>query len=81
MVGGDAESFARAQPVLEVIGSNAVHVGKSGDGQRVKLVNQIPCDSHHLGALRSTGLRSSSWLGLRQNSRRRLWWCRKQLDA
>ena len=41
MVGGDAESFARAQPVLEVIGSNAVHVGKSGDGQRVKLVNQI----------------------------------------
>ena len=41
MVGGTDEAFDRAKPVFEVIGSNAVHVGKSGDGQRVKLVNQI----------------------------------------
>lgn len=41
MVGGEETAFTRAVPIFEVIGSNAVHVGKSGDGQRVKLVNQI----------------------------------------
>ena len=41
MVGGSAEAFTRATPVFDIIGSSAVHVGGSGDGQRVKLVNQI----------------------------------------
>jgi len=41
MVGGDAEHLARARPALEVMGRTITHVGGVGDGQTVKLVNQI----------------------------------------
>jgi len=41
MVGGSAESFARALPVLQAMGKNIVHVGEHGAGQMVKLVNQV----------------------------------------
>lgn len=41
MVGGDAEAFQRALPILQAMGSKVVHVGDSGSGQRMKLANQI----------------------------------------
>lgn len=41
MVGGDAEAFQRALPILQAMGSKVVHVGESGSGQRMKLANQI----------------------------------------
>lgn len=41
MVGGDAEQVARARPVFEAMGKAITHVGGHGDGQMVKLVNQI----------------------------------------
>jgi 3-hydroxyisobutyrate dehydrogenase len=41
MVGGDAGAFERARPVLEAMGQTITHVGPSGAGQMVKLVNQI----------------------------------------
>jgi 2-hydroxy-3-oxopropionate reductase len=41
MVGGDAEAFAAAKPVLEVLGRTIVHVGPSGAGQTVKAANQL----------------------------------------
>ena len=41
MVGGDAEQFARATPALEAMGKTITHVGETGAGQTVKLVNQI----------------------------------------
>jgi 3-hydroxyisobutyrate dehydrogenase len=41
MVGGEAEQFERAMPVFEAMGKTITHVGRSGDGQTVKLVNQI----------------------------------------
>jgi 3-hydroxyisobutyrate dehydrogenase len=41
MVGGEAETFERARPVLEAMGQTITHVGASGAGQTVKLVNQI----------------------------------------
>ncbi len=41
MVGGDAEAFARAQPVLQQLGKHISHVGGPGAGQSVKLVNQL----------------------------------------
>ena len=41
MVGGDAAALDRARPVLEAFGKTVVHVGPSGSGQLVKLVNQI----------------------------------------
>lgn len=41
MVGGRAGDFARAQPVLAAMGKTITHVGESGAGQTVKLVNQV----------------------------------------
>jgi len=41
MAGGDGAQFERARPVLEAMGKTITHVGGSGAGQMVKLVNQI----------------------------------------
>ena len=41
MVGGGAEQFERAMPVFEAMGKTITHVGDTGAGQTVKLVNQI----------------------------------------
>ena len=41
MVGGSAESLERAMPVLQTMGQRITHVGPSGAGQTVKLVNQV----------------------------------------
>ncbi|MBN1993169.1 MAG: NAD(P)-dependent oxidoreductase [Anaerolineae bacterium] len=49
MVGGEAETFERALPVLQAMGQKITHVGSSGAGQTVKLVNQILVVSTMLG--------------------------------
>jgi 3-hydroxyisobutyrate dehydrogenase len=49
MVGGEADTFAQALPVLEAMGKKITHVGASGAGQTVKLVNQILVVSTMLG--------------------------------
>jgi 2-hydroxy-3-oxopropionate reductase len=41
MVGGSAEAFDRARPVLNAVGKTVVHVGPSGSGQTVKAANQL----------------------------------------
>lgn len=41
LVGGDEEEFARARPVLELLGYKVAHCGPVGYGQRMKLVNQF----------------------------------------
>ncbi len=41
MVGGPAEAFERALPILQHLGSNVVHVGSSGAGQICKACNQL----------------------------------------
>jgi 3-hydroxyisobutyrate dehydrogenase-like beta-hydroxyacid dehydrogenase len=41
MVGGATEAVERAGPVLQVLGKHIIHVGESGAGQAVKLVNQL----------------------------------------
>ncbi|MGW0020851.1 NAD(P)-dependent oxidoreductase [Rhodococcus sp. NPDC003382] len=38
-LGGDADAVERATPVLRSYGDPVLHVGKAGNGQRVKLVN------------------------------------------
>ncbi len=44
MCGGSEAAFERAQPLLEAMGRNIVHVGtRSGDGQRTKMINQLLC--------------------------------------
>jgi 3-hydroxyisobutyrate dehydrogenase len=39
MVGGAAEQFARARPLLETMGSLIAHVGEIGQGEMLKLIN------------------------------------------
>ncbi len=41
MVGGAADDFAAALPVLRAMGSTVVHVGPAGAGQTVKAANQL----------------------------------------
>jgi 3-hydroxyisobutyrate dehydrogenase len=41
MVGGAAETFARAQPILEKMGRTIVHAGPSGAGQTAKICNNM----------------------------------------
>lgn len=41
MVGGEEAQLMRAMPVLEAMGTSITHVGGTGAGQTVKLVNQI----------------------------------------
>jgi 3-hydroxyisobutyrate dehydrogenase len=41
MVGGDADAFARARPLLDLLGTTVVHQGPPGAGQHTKLTNQV----------------------------------------
>jgi len=41
MVGGDPATVDKIRPMLDVIGNNVVYMGKSGNGQLTKLVNQL----------------------------------------
>jgi 2-hydroxy-3-oxopropionate reductase len=41
MVGGAAEDFTAAKPVLDAVGKTVVHVGPAGSGQTVKAANQL----------------------------------------
>jgi 3-hydroxyisobutyrate dehydrogenase len=41
MVGGAAADVERARPFMEAFGTTITHVGPVGDGQKVKIVNQI----------------------------------------
>ena len=41
MVGGAEGAFSRAQPILQAMGKNIVHIGPSGAGQITKACNQL----------------------------------------
>ena len=41
MVGGEAEVFARARPVLAAMGRTIVHAGPAGNGQAAKICNNM----------------------------------------
>lgn len=41
MVGGDADAYARAEPVIAAFSRAVTHMGASGAGQLTKMVNQI----------------------------------------
>jgi 3-hydroxyisobutyrate dehydrogenase len=43
MVGGSAEAFERAQPILTSLGKTITHFGPTGSGQAAKATNQIMC--------------------------------------
>jgi len=41
MVGGDPQALEKIRPILNSVGNNIVYMGKSGNGQLAKLVNQL----------------------------------------
>ena len=41
MVGGTAKAFAKAKPVLEIMGKTVVHAGDAGSGQAAKICNNM----------------------------------------
>ncbi len=41
MVGGTADAFARAKPILQSMGRNVFHAGPSGNGQAAKICNNM----------------------------------------
>jgi 3-hydroxyisobutyrate dehydrogenase-like beta-hydroxyacid dehydrogenase len=41
MVGGDAQALEKVRPVLGVLGKTIIFMGRSGNGQLTKLVNQL----------------------------------------
>jgi 3-hydroxyisobutyrate dehydrogenase len=62
MVGGDAAAFTRVRPVLERLGSVVCHVGETGAGQRMKLLNNALSFSN--GRIASIAIENAVRLGL-----------------
>ena len=57
MVGGTQSAVDRAQPLLDAMARSAPHVGTApGDGQKVKLVNQLLCGVHIAAAAEALAL-------------------------
>lgn len=51
MAGGERSVFDELGPALDILGSSVVHCGeRPGDGQSVKLVNQLLCGVHIVAA-------------------------------
>jgi len=49
MVGGGVEAFARAQPILALMGKAVIHAGAAGMGQAAKLCNNMLLGIHMAG--------------------------------
>jgi 3-hydroxyisobutyrate dehydrogenase len=65
MAGGPVEVFERCRPVLDVLGANIYHVGaRVGDGQAVKMINQLMVTVHN--AVAAEALVLGARLGLDQ---------------
>ncbi len=62
MVGGKKEAFTKCLPIFRALGKNIFHVGQNGNGQRVKLVNQVICGLNILAVVE--GLRFAKAAGL-----------------
>ena len=57
MVGGPTEVVERCRPMLSVLGSNIYHVGQNvGDGQAVKMINQLMVCVHNAVAAEALAL-------------------------
>ncbi|NBC20806.1 MAG: 3-hydroxyisobutyrate dehydrogenase [Alphaproteobacteria bacterium] len=62
MVGGEADAFARARPILEAMGKNVFHAGASGNGQVAKIANNMLLAISMIGTCEAFNLAES--LGL-----------------
>ena len=62
MVGGPAEAFARAKPLLDAMGKTIVHAGGAGSGQSAKICNNMMLAISMIGV--SEGFLLADKLGL-----------------
>ena len=49
MVGGSAQAFAKAEPVLGAMGKAVIHAGDAGNGQAAKICNNMLLAIHMIG--------------------------------
>lgn len=56
MVGGEAQEFAFARPVLENMGRNVIHCGAAGNGQAAKMANNMLLGISMIGAAEAMSL-------------------------
>ncbi|SEI46266.1 3-hydroxyisobutyrate dehydrogenase [Azotobacter beijerinckii] len=56
MVGGAAEDFERARPILAAMGKNIVHCGDAGNGQVAKVANNLLLGISMIGAAEAMSL-------------------------
>lgn len=56
MVGGTAEAFARAEPILAAMGKAVIHAGDAGNGQVAKICNNMLLGIHMIGTCEAFAL-------------------------
>ena len=56
MCGGSEDAFARAKPVLEIMGKNIFHAGGAGNGQVAKIANNMLLGIHMIGTCEAFNL-------------------------
>jgi 3-hydroxyisobutyrate dehydrogenase len=64
MVGGSAESFGRAEPILAAMGKAVIHAGASGSGQAAKIVNNMMLGANMVATCEGFALASKLGLDL-----------------
>jgi 3-hydroxyisobutyrate dehydrogenase len=69
LVGGDAVALDVARPALETYGNPIIHVGGLGDGQRIKLINNLLFTVHLDIALKGAALAESMGISASELSR------------
>ena len=56
MCGGTQDAFARAKPVLDIMGKNIFHAGGAGNGQVAKICNNMLLGIHMIGTCEAFNL-------------------------
>lgn len=56
MCGGTAAAFARAKPLLDIMGKNVFHAGDAGNGQVAKICNNMLLGIHMIGTCEAFNL-------------------------
>lgn len=64
MVGGAADAFAQALPILQLMGKTIVHTGGPGSGQHTKMCNQVVIASTIMGVCEGLAYARSAGLDL-----------------
>ena len=81
MVGGDADAFARARPLLDLMGATVVHQGPAGAGQHTKLTNQVLVAGNIVGVCEALLYATRAGLDVRVGPRVGVEWCGGELGV